>query len=67
MNGMPTPPKILIVDDEEGIRTTLCEFIRQSGHECSSAAGGQEALEILENETAFVQRGKRSLRARHLM
>jgi diguanylate cyclase (GGDEF)-like protein len=43
----PAPSSILIVDDEDGIRTTLCGIIRQAGHECSGASGGQEALDFL--------------------
>jgi diguanylate cyclase (GGDEF)-like protein len=43
----PSPPRVLIVDDEEGIRITLCEIIRQAGHKCSGASDGEEALDFL--------------------
>lgn len=49
-----TPPQILVVDDEDTIRLTLCEIINQSGHKCSSASGGQEALEFLDCEPVDV-------------
>jgi diguanylate cyclase (GGDEF)-like protein len=48
------PPRILIVDDEEGVRTILCEIICQAGHECSGVSGGQEALEFLDREPVDV-------------
>jgi len=47
-------PRILIVDDEEGIRTTLCDIIRQAGHHCSRASGGKEALAFLDREPVDV-------------
>ena len=43
----PDTPSVLIVDDEEGVRTTLCEIIRQAGHACTGASGGEEALAFL--------------------
>jgi diguanylate cyclase (GGDEF)-like protein len=48
------PPGILIVDDEEGIRTTLCEIIRQAGYECSGTSSGEKALAFLERKPVDV-------------
>ena len=52
--GKEAPPaaaayrgRVLVVDDEPGVRTTLGEFIRLAGHECEGAAGANEALAML--------------------
>jgi DNA-binding NtrC family response regulator len=37
--------KILVVDDEEGIRNSLCAFMKMEGYEVASAEDGQAALE----------------------
>ena len=37
--------KILVVDDEDGVRNTLSEFIEKLGYEALSASDGGEALE----------------------
>ncbi|QJB58268.1 hybrid sensor histidine kinase/response regulator [Pseudodesulfovibrio sp. zrk46] len=42
--------KVLLVDDEEGIRTVLSITVREAGYEVFTAANGIEALEILEKE-----------------
>jgi len=42
--------KILLVDDEEGIRKVVGFAIRDMGHETSLAASGAEALEIFARE-----------------
>jgi diguanylate cyclase (GGDEF)-like protein len=46
--------RILIVDDEEVIRATLCQIMNHVGYECFNAASGEEALHILDNETVDV-------------
>ncbi len=40
---------ILVVDDEEVIRTMLCQVVDQGGYQCMSASDSDEALQILEN------------------
>jgi two-component system cell cycle response regulator len=40
--------RILVVDDEPGIRETIHEAVRHAGFECHAASTGQEALAILE-------------------
>jgi signal transduction histidine kinase len=41
------PARVLIVDDETGIRTTLCAFLQASGYEAEAAADAPQALERL--------------------
>jgi DNA-binding NtrC family response regulator len=38
---------VLVVDDEEGIRDTLCELVEMAGCLAIVAANGEEALKIL--------------------
>jgi len=40
-------PKILIVDDEAGVRITLKRFLEICGYEVQSASSGLEALRIV--------------------
>ena len=40
---------VLVVDDDEGVRDSLCEFIESEDHVCETAKNGLEALEILRN------------------
>jgi response regulator RpfG family c-di-GMP phosphodiesterase len=40
--------RILIVDDEQGIRRLLSDGLELEGFDCSDAFGGSEALELLE-------------------
>lgn len=42
--------KILIVDDQMGIRILLSEVFRKEGYETFLAANGKEALEILQSD-----------------
>ncbi len=44
---MPSQPKVLIVDDEERFRTTMCKLLTVRGLEASTAGSGKEALEKL--------------------
>ena len=39
---------VLIVDDDEAIRTALAELVEESGYQVSTARNGLEALELLE-------------------
>ena len=43
---------ILVVEDEENVRTTLVEVLKTQGYEVIEAADGSEALEILKAEIA---------------
>jgi two-component system response regulator PilR (NtrC family) len=44
--------KLLIVDDEQGIRQLLALVFRRGGHEVRSAEGGRGAMELLRAEPA---------------
>ena len=46
---MEKPIKVLVVDDEKGIRFLLSEALLHRGFEVSLARDGQESLEKLEN------------------
>jgi two-component system response regulator AtoC len=46
MGGMK---RILVVDDEENIRIVLRTFLRRSGYEVEVAAGGEEALGLIDS------------------
>jgi CheY-like chemotaxis protein len=39
---------VLIIDDDEGIRTALAEILELSGYQVEVAADGQEGLELLQ-------------------
>ncbi len=43
--------KVLVVDDEPVVREMLEDFLDMEGFETETASGGQEALEILEEES----------------
>ena len=45
------PPKILVVDDESGIRSTLQGVLGDEGWETRTAITGEEALTLLEKES----------------
>ena len=38
-------PHLLVVDDEAGIRESLCSILRDEGYDAESAASGEEALQ----------------------
>jgi DNA-binding NtrC family response regulator len=44
--------RILVIDDEQYIRTALREVLEREGFEVSAAADGKKGLELLENEGA---------------
>jgi two-component system response regulator AtoC len=44
--------KILVVDDEESLRSMVTVLLQKEGYQVSSASGGEEALELL-GEQAF--------------
>jgi two-component system response regulator AtoC len=39
--------RILVVDDEEGVRKMIAVLLQKEGYQVSSAGGGEEALEVL--------------------
>jgi len=50
-NKLQGKEKILIVDDEKSLRDLASEILRQNGYTVICAEGGEQALDILENET----------------
>lgn len=44
---MPVKPKILIVDDEEILRTTMTSELEGEGYQVYNAVNGQAAIDIL--------------------
>ncbi len=44
------PVTMLVVDDEESIRNALRKFLTQQGYEVVTAAGGEEALAVLQRQ-----------------
>jgi CheY-like chemotaxis protein len=56
----PIPPKspvkdrILLVDDDQLLRTCLKEFLELRGYVCSEAKNGVEGLEILQKESVSI-------------
>lgn len=47
------PVRILVVDDEEAVRETICAMLTQSGYACQAVPGGGEALGLLERGESF--------------
>lgn len=45
---------ILVVDDDEAFRIMIQNVLRQTGFECSVASGGDQALQVLEQESVDV-------------
>jgi two-component system, cell cycle sensor histidine kinase and response regulator CckA len=43
--------RILLVEDEDGVRTIAAKLLGQRGYQVIAAADGEEALEILEDDT----------------
>jgi anti-anti-sigma factor len=38
--------KVLVVDDDEGVRTTMCEILRSAGYDIARAEDGEQALAL---------------------
>jgi DNA-binding NtrC family response regulator len=49
---VPTPLRVLVVDDEALIRWSLAETLSDNGHEVVEAATGQAALSAVDNASA---------------
>lgn len=46
--------RILLVDDEEGVRSLMAGYLRRKGHEVLEASSGRAALRALETEIVDV-------------
>lgn len=42
--------RVLVVDDEKGIRDLFCRVLETAGYEVETAESGEQALEILEQD-----------------
>ena len=51
---MASPPHVLVVDDEDSIRSSLCDIIEAAGYDVSRASCGEEALDILKKRLVDV-------------
>lgn len=47
MTLRPSEPKVLVVDDEPGLRQTLCILLKRAGYRVTSCGGQKEALDAL--------------------
>jgi CheY-like chemotaxis protein len=47
------PSRILVVDDNSAVRTITAIMLRTLGHDAIEAAGGEEALDLLERDRQF--------------
>jgi CheY-like chemotaxis protein len=45
---------VLVVDDEEPIRTSVAQILRSAGYSVAEAADGQDALDMLESGSVSV-------------
>ncbi len=45
--------RLLIVDDEEGIRNLLLEFLTSCGYKCTTAPSAEKAIKILKSENDY--------------
>lgn len=48
--GSSSPPRLLIVDDDPGVRDSIGQALRAEGYDVDVAATGLEALDMLRNE-----------------
>ncbi len=48
------PARILVVDDEDSIRATLCGVLDDEGYACVAVPTGEECLELLQHESFAV-------------
>lgn len=51
MNARAQALRFLVVDDNQDIRDVFCRLIARAGHVASTAADGQDAVEVLERES----------------
>ncbi len=50
MNGINTPHRILLVDDEDVICDTFTRLLTYAGYECHAANNGRQALDLLKKQ-----------------
>jgi response regulator RpfG family c-di-GMP phosphodiesterase len=47
MSTSPAPPRILVVDDDDSVRSALARYLTKTGYEAQQATGGAAALTLL--------------------
>jgi len=47
-------PQVLVVDDEPGMRETLCDILETVGYDVTSAGDGQDALDVIQHKNVDV-------------
>ncbi len=47
-------PRVLVVDDESGTRTTVCRWLTRAGFQCGEAASASEAMARLQDQEAHL-------------
>jgi len=45
-----TQARILVVNDEESVRLSICQVLSSKGYQCCAAAGGLDAIRLLEHQ-----------------
>ncbi|HUK32671.1 MAG TPA: response regulator [Vicinamibacterales bacterium] len=45
--------RVLVVDDDEGVRTFVVRALQESGYDAVSATGGREALQVVGEQPGF--------------
>src|SRR5262245_39863190 len=48
-DGLSSRPRILIVDDDDDLRLTLCEYLETCNFSVSPACNGSEAISLIES------------------
>lgn len=51
---MEEKPKILVVDDDAGIRETMADILALEGYAVTLASSGEEAIEVIQHEHVHV-------------
>lgn len=47
-------PRVLVIDDNDAFRSTICLWLRHHGYEVSEACNGKEGVRVLETSPADV-------------
>ena len=53
MSDLPVSPRILVVDDDEAVRTFVSRALEEAGYVVVSASGGRDALKLIEGQPRF--------------
>jgi len=58
--AIPSPQRILLIDDDPLVSKTLCEVLKLDGHDVETANGGQEGIDAFR-----MAQERKALRGRH--